>query len=217
MKIYTKTGDDGFTGTGHGRVCKTDSEIIAIGCIDELNSHIGLINTNDFQINQNFLTSTTTYNLPSYNLPSYDRPHFNFVLDYVQNLLFDIGAAITTRSHIEEDNILILEQSIDYFSKELPNLSNFILPGGCIMACQLHIARTVCRRAEIEYIKFSDIVENSWPKNTARVACIILNRLSDLLFVMARYSNLKHDYKDVKWTKASRESLNFLTVARHED
>lgn len=179
MKIYTKTGDAGMTGLfGGPRVSKTDPRICAYGSIDELNAVLGL---------------ARAHGLPS---------ELDSVLAIVQHQLFAIGAELATPNPEEfglkwhsDDSVAMMEQCIDRLESELTPLRNFILPGGSVQAAQLHIARTVCRRTEREIVHFS---------NHARVSdashiIVFLNRLSDLLFVMARFANLKAEISDVLW------------------
>lgn len=170
FKIYTKTGDDGTTGLfGGDRVNKHHSRVEAYGTTDELNSFIGL--------------ARTKVSLKS-----------DEILITVQNKLFVIGADIATpnakettsspRIKITESDINYLEQQIDSLDKELPQLKAFILPSGCEAACYLHISRTVARRAERIFVRLKTEEENISQENI-----IYLNRLSDLLFTLARYEN----------------------------
>jgi cob(I)alamin adenosyltransferase len=179
LKIYTKTGDAGTTGLfGGPRVSKTDPRICAYGSIDELNAVLGL---------------ARAYELPQ---------EVDGMLAIVQHQLFSIGAELASPKPEEhglkwngEEHVTQMENWIDLLEGSLPRLQNFILPGGSVQAAQLHIARTVCRRTEREIVSFS---------NTARVSdashiVVFLNRLSDLLFVMARYTNKKRNVSDVLW------------------
>lgn len=178
-KVYTRTGDDGTTGLGTGRrVPKTAQRIIAYGAVDELNSQIGAA-----------LAAGVTAQLVD-------------PLQRIQNELFHAGSdlcipdddkaalpcpRITTR-HVEE-----LEHLMDALSDELEPLTNFILPGGSSSAAALHIARTVCRRAEIETLRLAE--HESVSQDLRRY----LNRLSDALFVMARYENKRLGIADPVW------------------
>ena len=173
MKIYTRTGDSGETSLfGGSRVAKDDPRIEAYGTIDELNSAIGV--------------ARATW--PS---SSIDKQ-----LDAIQSDLFDIGAHLaapgnTRFAGVEPRRIEELERAIDAMESELQPLTNFIIPGGSLAAAELHIARTVCRRAERRVVALED--------NPATVA--YLNRLSDYLFVAARYANRGHGVPDTPWLR----------------
>jgi cob(I)alamin adenosyltransferase len=179
MKIYTKTGDAGMTGLfGGPRVSKTDPRICAYGSIDELNAVLGV---------------ARAHSLP---------PSLDSMLGTIQHQLFSIGAELATPNPEEhglkwhgDEHVLRMEECIDTLEAELAPLRNFILPGGSIQAAQLHVARTVCRRTEREIVHFSSHARVS----DASHIVIFLNRLSDLLFVMARYANLKSGIADVIW------------------
>jgi cob(I)alamin adenosyltransferase len=180
MKIYTKTGDDGTTGLiGGKRVRKSDERIECIGEIDELNASIGL----------------AAVSAPE---DITERLHV------VQNELFVIGShlavpeATAVPSYlppIEEAMVGRLEMEIDAAEAELTPLKNFILPGGCETAARLHLARCVCRRAERFLIAFSE------DRPVVPVILTYLNRLSDWLFVQARWANKVAGVADVPWEK----------------
>ena len=173
MKIYTKTGDAGETSLfGGARVPKDDSRIEAYGTIDELNSFLGVARA-------------------SWPASPIDQ-HF----DRIQSDLFDIGAHLaspgTSRfAGVDPEHVVELERAIDAMESELEPLRNFILPGGSAPAAHLHVARTVCRRAERLVVALHD--ESS---------IVYLNRLSDFLFVAARFANRKHGVADVPWTSS---------------
>lgn len=178
MNIYTRGGDDGTTGTlGDGRRSKADLLICALGDLDELNAFLGLANSRiDGAEN---------------------------ALERIQSQLLDIGAEIASLSKDEryivkqlEGLTLQLEDEIDLMDKELPALTNFILPGGCDAACYLHVARAVCRRAE------RSLVELSATEITLRQEVVkYINRLSDWIFVQARYQNFLAEKSDTVWKK----------------
>lgn len=178
-KVYTKTGDKGETGLGGGqRVSKDSARISTYGTVDELNSHIGV---------------ALACNL--------DKDLEN-KLKVIQNELFNLGSDLCfieedkkkfSLPSIEEKHVDALEKIMDKYSEELAPLENFILPGGTLGAAHLHVARTVCRRAEREAITLSHQEE------IGTYVIKYLNRLSDTLFVMARYENLKKSYQDVYW------------------
>jgi cob(I)alamin adenosyltransferase len=178
-KIYTKTGDDGTTGLfGGSRVSKNDDRLEAYGTLDELNSFIGLIRSvsADNEINE--------------------------ILLFIQDKLFVIGAILasdeigkqyTSSLVCSEGDVQKLEESIDLFEKELPELRQFILPGGNMLSSYCHIARTVCRRGERRMIKLQglDIV----PPNSLK----FINRLSDFLFVLSRKTAFDGHSEETYW------------------
>jgi cob(I)alamin adenosyltransferase len=181
MKIYTKTGDDGTTGLYRGgRVRKDDPRIEACGTIDELNAHVGLVR--------------------AANAP----PDIDDLLAIVQNELFDLGAELATPrplavglTVVGEPQIQSLEAAIDRFDAKLQPLKNFVLPGGTPAAAALHLARTVCRRAERRVITLAaQPAENISPQ-----IVVYLNRLSDLLFVLARTANAVDGLAEMEWRK----------------
>lgn len=179
MKIYTKTGDTGTTSLfSGGRVPKTHLRVEAYGTVDELNSHLGVARAHQ--------PSTQT----------------DLWLERVQNQLFHLGADLATPLDakaewvVRMDNATItwLETSIDQMTAELPALKNFILPGGTLAAAQLHIARTVCRRAE------RLVVDLQAQEPLGDYALPYLNRLSDWLFTLARWENQHMGILEEKWT-----------------
>jgi cob(I)alamin adenosyltransferase len=192
-RIYTRTGDSGETSLfGGQRVAKDHLRLEAFGTLDELNA---------------FLGSARTHRLDT---------DLDELLQSIQNTLFDLGAELATPapdamqrgrvqiSQIGTERTGLLEQSIDQLEAELAPLTRFILPGGTPAASALHVARTVCRRAERRCIALSQAEESEGraPVNGAILA--YLNRLSDLLFVMARVANRRAGVDDVAWTGSSR-------------
>jgi cob(I)alamin adenosyltransferase len=171
-KIYTRTGDDGTTGLGDGsRVKKTERRVEAIGAVDELNSLIGV--------------------LLARKLPD----DFHSVLTDIQHELFDLGGelSIPGRAAITENQVKRLETVLDKFNESLSPLKEFILPGGSEAAALCHLARSVCRRAERRVIHLAE-------KEDVNIAVTkYLNRLSDLLFVLARALNVHAGHGDVLW------------------
>jgi cob(I)alamin adenosyltransferase len=171
-KIYTRTGDDGTTGLSDGgRVDKDDPRIEAIGAVDELNSTIGLLLSGD--------------------VPGSMR----LTLTDIQHRLFDIGGELSMPGHntLQPDYVEALEQALDSLNSDLPALKEFILPGGTPAAAICHLARAICRRAERRVHRLA---------RTAAVNPVTLkylNRLSDLLFVMARQLNKQARHSDVFW------------------
>jgi len=178
-KVYTRTGDDGTTGLGGGqRVPKDSPRIEAYGTVDELSSSIGVAVALGLQ------------------------PRLAETLARIQNELFNLGSDLCILEEdkvkmpvpvVEERNVDALERLMDELSEELSPLQNFILPGGTPGAAQLHVARTVCRRAERLVIALSRL------EPVGPFVVKYLNRLSDALFVMARYENLKRGVTDVLW------------------
>jgi cob(I)alamin adenosyltransferase len=174
-KICTRTGDNGTTGLGDGsRINKDDPRIEAIGAIDELNSVLGL--------------------LRSHELP----PHLQERLSLMQHSLFDIGGELclpgeSARRALGDEQIEALEATLEELNARLPPLREFILPGGCPAAATCHLARSVCRRAERRLVSLAK-TEDLNP-----AAVVYLNRLSDLLFVMARELNRLAGKTDVYW------------------
>ena len=165
-RIYTGGGDRGETSLGDGtRVPKLDCRIAAFGAVDELNSLLGVVLAAD--------------------VPDDLRE----VLVRVQNELFDLGAdlsvpfGVTDRLRVTHDQITALERDCDRFNADLPELTSFVLPGGSEVAARLHVARAVCRRAEREALEAAEELEIN------QLALVYLNRLSDLLFILARAAN----------------------------
>ena len=177
MKIYTKTGDKGETGlVGGSRISKNSDRIRAIGDVDELNAAIGVARAENVPI---LLAET---------------------LAWLQSALFDLGAEIASPPGSKINFAILtneaaekLEQDIDKQTANLPPLKNFILPGGSKLAAQLHLARTICRRAERSVLKLHE-QEALRPE-----VLTFLNRLSDWLFVAARTANKLENVDDVPW------------------
>lgn len=171
-RIYTRTGDDGTTGLSDGsRVAKDALRIEAIGTVDELNSSIGVLLAED--------------------LPDTARK----CLVDVQHDLFDLGGELSLPGHpvLAEAHVARLETALDEFNASLPPLKDFILPGGSRAAALAHVARTVCRRAERRVVTLSQ------QETVAAPVPHYLNRLSDLLFVLARVLNRHAGGSDVLW------------------
>jgi cob(I)alamin adenosyltransferase len=192
-KIYTKTGDDGTTGLVRGpRRSKADLRVEAFGTVDEANSCIGLAR------------------LHTISMPKLDR-----VLSRIQNDLFDLGSDLATPGEDAPEaqpSLRILpvqaewlEQQIDAYNEGLTPLSSFVLPGGSPLAASLHLARTVTRRAERLVVELAER-----EPDTNRDVLIYLNRLSDLLFVLARVANSNGE-GDVLWTPGKFRGNNGTT------
>ena len=181
LKIYTKTGDAGDTGLfGGGRVPKDHPRVTAYGEIDELNALIGMARAAE------------------------TMPRIDKVLAPIQRDLFSLGALLATpdlekmkeqlaKARLSDARIGQLEQAIDDGESELEPLKAFILPGGTPKAAALHVARTVCRRAERAVISLQRETE------VPQIVIVYLNRLSDLLFVLARVANKRAGVGEVTW------------------
>lgn len=180
MKIYTRTGDSGQTGLfGGGRVSKTHPRVEAYGDVDELNAALGLARAIELM------------------------PRVDEIIVSLQRDLFAIGALLATpdrdkmkrqleKASIDERRIRELEQSIDDGDAELEPLRSFIIPGGTPKAAALHVARTVCRRAERRVIALDQ-------EEIPAIVVVYLNRLSDLLFTLARVANRRAGAGEVTW------------------
>lgn len=173
-KIYTRTGDDGTTGLGDGnRIVKDSARVAAYGTTDELNSVIGMV------------------------LAVGVSETIGKVLHEVQHHLFDLGGELCIPGHqaIQQQHIDWLEQTLDHFNEQLPALKDFILPGGSQASATCHLARTVCRRAERLVVSLQR--EETIPPFSMKY----LNRLSDLLFVIARVLARQDGGTEVLWQK----------------
>lgn len=180
MKIYTRTGDSGQTGLfGGGRVSKTHPRVEAYGDVDELNAALGLARSVELM------------------------PRVDEIIVPLQRDLFGIGALLATpdlekmkrqleKANIDERRIKELEQAIDDGDAELEPLKAFIVPGGTPKAAALHVARTVCRRAERRVIALDQ-------EEIPAIVIVYLNRLSDLLFTLARVANRRAGAGEVTW------------------
>lgn len=179
MKIYTKTGDDGTTGLfGGTRVSKSDARVEAYGDVDELNSCLGII------------VAMST-----------DKTIQSQVMNIQDDLFYvgaELGSAPSKRSKgavpvLDASRVEKIEQAINEFESELEPLKTFVLPGGSPLAAHIHLARTVCRRAERRVVALRKVE----PVRDALVQ--YLNRISDYLFVLARVANHRAGVSDVPW------------------
>jgi cob(I)alamin adenosyltransferase len=175
-RIYTRGGDAGETSLGDGsRVSKLDGRIEAFGTVDELNAAIGVVLAGD--------------------VPDALRG----ALERVQNELFDVGADLSVpagvggRLRVEQSMVDRLEEDCDLFNAELPELRSFVLPGGTTAAAGIHVARTICRRAERETLRAARDTE------LGPLVAVYLNRLSDLLFILARSANALSRHAEPLW------------------
>lgn len=181
FKIYTKTGDKGKTGLiGGSRVSKADLSIEACGALDELNSHIGLV--------ADLLATATEKDF----------------LREIQKDMFVIGAIVTLDSSkknapaipsLKESAVQLLENKIDEMEAQLPAMTHFILTCGHPTVSQIHIARSVCRRAERITVSLKENTCATLPENVGQY----LNRLSDFLFVLARFAGKQLGVEEIKW------------------
>ncbi len=176
-RIYTRGGDKGETSLGDGsRVSKLDPRIAAYGAVDELNSAIGVVLAGE--------------------VPEEMRGP----LERVQNDLFDVGADLSRpwsgpdeRLRVTQEQVDALERDCDRLNEPLPELKSFVLPGGSPAAAQLHVARTIARRAELRALEADEAV------GVNPLARVYLNRLSDLLFIAARFANHKDAVGEPLW------------------
>ena len=186
MKVYTRTGDDGTTGLfGGGRVPKSHPRIAAYGTVDEANAAVGLARAALAGVE--------------------GAARADAVLGRVQEELFVLGGDLAAPGEqkypvprVEAGHVTALERDIDAFTADLPPLKHFILPGGHPAAAALHLARTVCRRAE------RLVVETAETEEVAAEPLHYLNRLSDLLFTLARWVNHQAGTGDVEWVPVDR-------------
>ena len=176
MKIYTKTGDEGYTSLfDNSRVWKSDQRIMSYGAVDELNSSLGIALSLELD------------------------PEIKDILIKLQNDLFIVGSDLANPNMSDKkirttpEMITFLEQKIDLLEPQLEPLTSFILPGGTLLASILHLSRTISRRAETHVIALSQIEEIN------KDAAIYLNRLSDLMFILARVINHRKNISDIVW------------------
>jgi cob(I)alamin adenosyltransferase len=180
-RIYTRGGDRGETSLGDGsRVSKLDCRLGAFGAVDELNARLGVANAGE--------------------VPEPFRP----LLERIQNELFDVGADLSVpfgagdgRLRVTQEQIDALERACDEHNASLPELHSFVLPGGTELAARLHVARTVCRRAERDALLAAAELEVN------PLVLVYLNRLSDLLFILARSANAAAGRDEPLWRPGS--------------
>ncbi len=187
MKIYTKTGDNGDTSLfGGHRISKSSLRIDACGTVDELNAQLGVIRALK----------------PSAEIEN--------ILEQLQNQLFTLGADLAAPldsvfskiQRIQQDHVNNLEKIIDQIDMQLKPLQSFILPGGQIIGAQMHVARTVCRRAE-------RIVDSLGRKeDIGKFPLAYLNRFADLLFVLARYANILSGTEEATWNECPKTDID---------
>lgn len=181
MKIYTKTGDKGQTSLASGqKVTKADPRVELYGSCDELNSMIGAA--------VSFLAESSD---------------LSAALNQIQNTLFELGSELAgyrppgQDSILNSDDVQFLEQEMDTLSEKLPKMKCFILPGGNQSSAFLHCARTICRRLERIMVKEQET-------NYQQTSLIYINRLSDFLFIAARYANWEAAIDDIQWQSRTK-------------
>jgi cob(I)alamin adenosyltransferase len=187
MKIYTKTGDNGDTSLfGGKRLPKSNLRIDAYGTVDELNAQLGVVR--------------------ALKPPA----EVENILEQLQNQLFVLGADLATPldtvsskiQRIRQDHIQNLEKIIDQMDAQLKPLQSFILPGGQLVGAQMHVARTVCRRAE----RLVDALGRK--EDIGKFPLVYLNRFADLLFVLARYANIRARTEETTWNEGAQMNLD---------
>ena len=193
MKIYTRNGDKGETGVlGAIKVSKSHLVIEVCGTVDETNCHLGCAIAHCVDQSESGALA--------------EHAELTTILTRIQNDLFDLGSRVaaamaadpkTKPANLDESNIRQMEAWIDRFDGLLPPLQAFILPGGSHVGCQLHLARTVCRRAERRLVS---LLETDVERDLS-TDLIYLNRLSDLLFVLARFANQQTDCPETPWVQ----------------
>ena len=196
MRIYTRTGDKGKTSIIGGRVDKDDTRVEAYGTVDEVNCFVGQAIT------------------------ELDQAIFKDVLldlEKIQHELFDCGgdlANVTKKRErkLKEDSITYLENKIDEYSNETPELERFILPGGSKPSASIHIARTVTRRAERLVVKLLKA-----DPSASEICLQYLNRLSDYFFALARVVNFRLNVKDVEYERSAKVFRNVKRKENSED
>lgn len=183
MKIYTKTGDKGMTKlVGSSTVAKDSDRVESYGTIDELNSWVGYIISQLPQENQEIKEE----------------------LEALQHLLFDAGTDLSTPIEaqrpfkLQKESVHWLEQRIDFYTAQSPDIDRFILPGGTPAASMVHVARTIARRAE------RIIVRLNWTAKINEEALIFTNRLSDYFYALARYLNVQAQRPDVFYERSEK-------------
>ncbi|HBI3767960.1 TPA: cob(I)yrinic acid a,c-diamide adenosyltransferase [Enterococcus faecalis] len=183
MKIYTKTGDKGMTKlVGSSTVAKDSDRVESYGTIDELNSWVGYIISQLSQENQGIKEE----------------------LEALQHLLFDAGTDLSTPIEaqrpfkLEKESVHWLEQRIDFYTAQSPDIDRFILPGGTPVASMVHVARTIARRAE------RIIVRLNWTAKINEEVLIFTNRLSDYFYALARYLNVQAQRPDVFYERSEK-------------
>jgi len=180
MKIYTKTGDSGKTSLYSGeRVPKNDVTIACLGSIDQLNASLGVVTS---QLKQTTITDDVVHRLHT-----------------IQRKLLLLGSSIAGSTlTLDITDVTQLEESIDYFTNHLPQLTSFILPGGSVAASSCHMSRTICRQTERIIVTLNEANKQS------PIVLQYINRLSDYLFTLARYINMFEGAGEITWDRNTR-------------
>ncbi len=182
MKIYTKQGDKGTTAVYTSKMIRLDKDDVLLDCygtLDELNSHIGLVACLVKDVSEITNQGETLKQW----LP---------ILEEIQQQLFSIGFALSDSDKLSNEAVTAMETRIDEIQGILPAQTSFILPGGTLLGAHLHVARTIARRAERQLVSVSKL------HSVNDIALAYVNRLSDLLFVLARYANFIQNVPDIK-------------------
>jgi cob(I)alamin adenosyltransferase len=187
FKLYTKTGDDGTTGLLSGkRVSKHHVRIKAYGTVDELNAWIGMI--------RNFKLDDTTQST----LIRIQQELMTMASQLADDTAIEVSKLINILEPIDETNVKYLEDQIDLINSELPELKNFVIPGGHVVVSYAHLARCTCRRAE----RF--ITELNESEDVPNMIIAYINRLSDFLFILSRKLSKDFEIEEIKWSSQNK-------------
>lgn len=181
-KLYTKKGDDGTTGLLSGkRVNKHHIRIKAYGTLDELNAWVGMI--------RNFKTDKNTDNT----LVKIQQELMTIASQLADDTAFEVSKLVKVLEPIDKENVKFLEDQIDLINNDLPELKNFVIPGGHVAVSYAHLARCTCRRAERFITELNEI------ENTPKIIIAYINRLSDFLFILSRKLARDYQAEEIKW------------------
>ena len=182
-KLYTKKGDDGKTGLLSGnRVNKHHIRAKAYGTVDELNAWVGMI--------RNFKIDKKTENT----ILDIQNELMTMASQLADDTSYELTKLVKTLEPIDDENVKKLEDQIDLINNELPELKNFVIPGGNIVVSYVHLARCTCRRAERLITELNEI------ENVPHIIIAYINRLSDFLFILSRKLARDHEVEEVKWS-----------------
>ena len=181
-KLYTKKGDDGTTGLLSGkRVSKHHVRIKAYGTVDELNAWVGMIR--NFKIDKN--TENTLVRI--------QNELMTVASQLADDTFYEVSKLVKILEQIDDENVKYLEDQIDLINDELPELKNFLIPGGHIIVSYAHLARCTCRRAERFVTELNEI------ENVPHIIIAYINRLSDFLFILSRKLARDYEVEEIKW------------------
>lgn len=181
-KLYTKKGDDGTTGLLSGkRVNKHHIRIKAYGTVDELNAWVGMI--------RNFKTDKNTDNT----LVKIQQELMTIASQLADDTAFEVSKLVKVLEPIDKENVKFLEDQIDLINNDLPELKNFVIPGGHVAVSYAHLARCTCRRAERFITELNEI------ENSPKTILAYINRLSDFLFILSRKLARDYQAEEIKW------------------